>query len=146
MSSSDILQHLRQLPPLSSNDSPLMTEPQWWHTPFSVHCFTQPPKQKQESDHPAQPSPLGDNQGLSALRHDMGMGNIVTMWSWVSSGMGPGLGWPYPSNTTPIFIGLCVLYGYYTHSLLHVLILQNPQLSWLLKCTSCDLHFCLCIS
>ena len=51
------------------------------------------------------------------LRHDMGTGNTVTKWSWVSSGTGMVLEWPYPSNTTPVFMGLCVLYGYCT---LHV--------------------------
>jgi hypothetical protein len=42
------------------------------------------------------------------------MGNTVTKWSRVSSGMGTVLDWPHPSNTTPVFTGLCVLYGYYT--------------------------------
>ena len=36
------------------------------------------------------------------LRHDMGMGNTMTIWSQVCSGKGRGLGWSYPSNTIPL--------------------------------------------
>jgi hypothetical protein len=47
------------------------------------------------------PGPIGS---------DTGTGNTVTIWSWVCSGTGMGLGWSYPSNTVPVLTGLQVLY------------------------------------
>ena len=41
-------------------------------------------------------------QSMSLLRHDMGMGNTVTIWSQVCSGMGMGLALPNPCNTVPV--------------------------------------------
>jgi len=47
------------------------------------------------------------------VRHDMGMGNTVTIWSQIGLGKGRGWGQSYLSNTTPILMVLWLLMHYY---------------------------------
>ena len=49
-----------------------------------------------------------------SVRHDMSMSTTMTIWSWVCSGKGRGLGWSYLSNTIPLLMVLQVWYMYIT--------------------------------
>ena len=44
----------------------------------------------------------------TCVRHDMGMGNTMIMWSQVCSGMGTGWTLPYLGNTIPVPVVLWV--------------------------------------
>jgi hypothetical protein len=48
---------------------------------------------------------------IKAVRSDTGTGNTVIIRSWVCTGMGTGMGLPYPGNTIPFSTVLRVCVG-----------------------------------